>query len=212
MTVRTTIQIGHPALKAPNAPITDFKDPKLKQLLDDLKDTMETVDLIGIAAPQIGENYQVFITHPRKTQARAGVLDEFRIYINPVIVNFSEKQTLIYEGCGSFNSSRVGKEFGPVWRPRIITIEAHDENGHTFRLECDGILARVIQHEYDHLQGKEFTDRMKKDDLLFDKEYYLTQIRNSPAQILASKITILEYKALQTNINKLNNIDNVNIF
>lgn len=66
MAVKKIIQIGHRALKADNRKITDFSDSKLKRLIEDLKDTMDHEGLIGIAAPQIGENFQVFITHPLK--------------------------------------------------------------------------------------------------------------------------------------------------
>ena len=121
---------------------------------------MAKVDLIGIAAPQIGENYQVFLTHPRKTNARKLEKDDvLRVYINPKITFKSKETNLIYEGCGCVPHSSI---FGPVIRPREIEVEAYDANGQKFRLRCDGILARVIQHEYDHLQGIEFLEKISE--------------------------------------------------
>lgn len=155
MAVKKIIQIGHPALKAKNKQITSFDDLKLKQLVKDLKDTMIAGDLIGIAAPQIARNFTVFVTQPRKTKSRTGIGDELRVYINPIITVFSNEESIIFEGCGSVLN---GQLFGPVRRPREITIEAHDLRGKKFQLRCDGILARVIQHEFDHLSGIEFLE------------------------------------------------------
>jgi len=76
MAIRKSVQIGHPALKAKNVKIKDFSDPKLKKLIKDLKDAMIDAQLIGLAAPQIAENYTVFVTQPRKTQSRSGATDD----------------------------------------------------------------------------------------------------------------------------------------
>ena len=151
MAIRQVIQIGHPALKTTNKEIKNFSSKTFKKLLRDLKDTMKKHDLIGIAAPQIAENYKVFVTHPRNTKSRnLGKEDVYRVYINPKIVKFSSDQNIIYEGCGSVVN---GNLFGPVKRPSEITIEAYDEKQNKFQLTCNGILSRVIQHEYDHLNG-----------------------------------------------------------
>lgn len=192
MPVRDSIQIGHKALKAKNKKIRDFTSPKLHQLVTDLKDTMIANNLIGMAAPQIAENFQVFVTQPRKTKSRSSSSDQFRVYINPNITHFSKQTNLIYEGCGSVLH---GQLFGPVIRPQTITIEAFDETGKKFKLTCDGILSRVIQHEYDHLQGIEFTEKVSDYKKLMALEFYVENIRNSKTQLKASQITInqLEY-------------------
>jgi peptide deformylase len=83
MSIGKVIQIGDPALKAKNNKINVFNSKELDQLVTDLKDTMTNEGLIGMAAPQIFENYQVFVTQPRKTDGREGSAhDEFRVYIN----------------------------------------------------------------------------------------------------------------------------------
>lgn len=192
--IRESIQIGHPALKAENKEIKDFNDPILIQLITDLKDTMYDAGLVGMAAPQIAENYKVFITEPRVTETRPiDQADEFRVYINPEIVNKSEEEVIIYEGCGSVLN---GNLFGPVKRSKVITIRAYDQNGDQFELAADGLLGRVIQHEFDHLFGIEFTEKIFDYKLLMAREHYIDRIKTSPEQIENSKITIKEFKKL----------------
>ncbi len=192
MAVRKTIQIGDPRLKDKNQIIKNFNDSKVKKVIKDLRDTMIKNDLVGMAAPQIGYNYQIFITQPRKTKARKLPKgDKLRVYINPKIVKFFIKENIIYEGCGSVLN---GNLFGPVKRPKEIIIEAYDEKGGKFQVHCDGILARVIQHEYDHMTGVEFTEKIYDYKKLMAKEFYIKNIRNSKAQLQASNITIVEFK------------------
>ncbi len=192
--VRDVLQIGDPRLKASNTSTENFSDPKLSQVITDLVDTMIAGDLIGIAAPQIGENYKVFITQPRKTEVRPDdQTDELRVYINPKAVFSSDEQSVIYEGCGCVLK---GQLFGPVIRPKIVTIEAFDPKGNKFRMKADGILGRVIQHEYDHLSGVEFTEKISDYRKLLCREFYLKDIKMSPEQVEASKITIKEFTSL----------------
>ena len=190
MPIRETIQIGDPRLKAANSAVSDFNDAKVKQVVQDLVDSMRANELIGMAAPQIGENWRIFVTEPRETEARkGGQVDELRVYINPKIIEMSAEEVIIYEGCGSVMN---GNLFGPVSRPKVIMIEAADMEGKIFRLKCDGILARVIQHEQDHLEGVEFTEKVSDYKKLMSREFYLKDIRNSKEQVEASVITIKE--------------------
>jgi peptide deformylase len=190
--VRKVIEAGNPKLKAKNKLVKDFKSPKVKKLIKDLLDTMYKTDLIGIAAPQIGENYMIFVTHPRNTGARKLVrADKLRVYINPKIVQKSKQKSVIYEGCGS-----LGDIFGPVLRPKEILIEAFDETGQKFSLRCNGILATVIQHEYDHLQGIEFIQKISDYNKVVAKKYYRKNIRLSKPQVQNSQTTKIEFKPL----------------
>lgn len=195
---RKIIQNGDPRLKATNKTIDDFNNPELKRVVNDLIDSMRTNDLIGIAAPQIGENWKVLVTEPRETETRTGnQIDELRVYVNPKIVKFSEEKVVIWEGCGSYERST---RFGPVERPKEITIEANNLEGKRFSLTCDGILARVIQHEYDHLSGIEFVEKMNSMEDLKDKEYYLNEIRNQSQIIKASIISKKDFEFLSDNL------------
>lgn len=194
MAVKQIIEIGHRVLQLKNKKIVNFNSPKLKKLVRDLIDTMKAVDLIGIAAPQIAESYQVFITHPRRTKSRKlPKSDKLRIYINPKIIYYSDEKNLIYEGCGCIPETSV---FGPVIRAREIGIGAFDLTGKKFYLRCDGILARVIQHEYDHLQGIEFLEKISDYSKVVSWNFYSKNIRNSKAQLEASKITKIKYKKI----------------
>lgn len=194
MAVKPTIQAGHPSLKKKNKIITNFMSQALVKLQKDLIDTMNKTDLIGIAAPQIAENYMVFITHPRNTESRnLGKSDQLRIYINPKITFKSKKENIVYEGCGSVANAGL---FGPVSRPWEIEVEAFNESGEKFKLRCDGILARVIQHEYDHLMGIEFIEKICDYKKIIGAEYYKKKIKNSKEQKQNSLITKIEYKSI----------------
>jgi peptide deformylase len=192
MATRETIQIGDPRLKKKNKTVSKVKSPEVIDLIKDLKDTMHENELIGIAAPQIGENYKIFVTEPRETETRtADQSDDFRVYINPEIVSSSEDEITIYEGCGSVLN---GKLFGPVSRPRWIIIRAMDMDGKNFEFKADGILGRVIQHEYDHMLGIEFTEKIEDYRKLMSYEHYIEQIKSQDWHKDNSKITIKDYK------------------
>lgn len=90
--IRKVIEAGHPNLKKKNKIVKKINSPEIKRLIKDLKATMYKTGLIGIASSQIGENYMVFITHPRTTKARRlGKTDKLRVYINPKITFKSKK-------------------------------------------------------------------------------------------------------------------------
>ena len=193
MAVIKIIQAGHPMLKEKNKEIPNISLSKFKNLCKDLVDTMNKTGLIGIASPQIAKNHMIFITYPRNTKARKliGKTDKLRVYINPKIIFKSEKQSLIYEGCGSVVN---GDLFGPVFRSEEIEVEAMDEKNQKFRLRCNGILARVIQHEYDHLMEIEFLEKISDLKKILVGDYYRKTIRNSKLQKQNSLITTIDYK------------------
>ncbi|PIR80014.1 MAG: peptide deformylase [Candidatus Levybacteria bacterium CG10_big_fil_rev_8_21_14_0_10_35_13] len=190
----TIIQAGDPRLKSANKQISNFKSIKTQKLIKDLIQTMHKTDLVGIAASQIGENYMVFVTHPRNTKSRKlGKTDKSRVYINPKITFKSKNQNIIYEGCGSVADGAI---FGPVQRSSEVEVQAIDEKGQKFSLRADGILARIIQHEYDHLDGMEFIQKVSDYSKIVVQKHYRKFIRNSPLQKKNSQITRIEYKSL----------------
>lgn len=191
MAIRKLVEAGNPLLKAKNKLVKNYKSPQIKKLIKDLMDTMYKTDLVGIAAPQVAENYMVFITHPRNTTSRKLIPeDKLRVYINPKLTFKSKDQSIVYEGCGSLLSNI----FGPVLRPKEIEVTAFDENGRKFRLRCNGILARVILHEYDHLMGIEFIEKVTDYKKIVTGKYYKKYIRISKQQIDNSKTTKIEVK------------------
>ena len=193
MAVQKVIKAGDPRLKYTNKPISNFQSTKVQKLTKDLVQAMKKADLIGIAATQIGENHMMFVTHPRSTKARKlGKTDKLRIYINPKITFKSKIENTIYEGCGS-----VGDIFGPVARPEEIEVEAVNEKGQKFSLRANGILARVIQHEMDHLEGIEYLERVTNNRKFVGQDHYKKFIRNSKLQLKNSKVTKKIYKKIK---------------
>ncbi len=189
MAIKPIIQIGDPRLKASNGSMSKSETKKVRTVIRNLTDTMLKNDIVGIAAPQIGVNLKLFITEPRKTEYRkADQSDNLRVYINPKITDYSIEKSEIYEGCGS-----VGADFfGPVIRPKKITVEAYDADFKKFRLTCDGLLARVIQHEYDHISGIEFIEKISDYKKVMNSEHYQKLVRTSDRQVSAGVITIVD--------------------
>jgi peptide deformylase len=105
---------------------------------------------VGLAAPQVGLLQRVFITHAEG--------DQPRVFINPAIIWTSQEQVKYEEGCLSLPGL-----WAEVVRPQSIKIQAWNEKGRAFTLEASGILARVIQHEHDHLEGMLFIDRLNEE-------------------------------------------------
>ena len=140
-------------------------------------------------------------TAPLKTKLRsASETDQARVFINPKIIASSKETVVIYEGCGSVN----GKEpIGPVVRPKSVTISAWNELGEKFTLHCNGLLARAIQHEADHLQGKEFLDRMAAGQRSKSSGFEINTINYHLKEIFTSKelfeeATIRNFRIVQT--------------
>jgi peptide deformylase len=102
---------------------------------------------VGLAGPQVGLLKRIFVVHV------AG--DEPRVFINPSIIETSQETVKYEEGCLS-----IPGVWADVIRPKTVRVQAWNEKGRPFTLNAGGILARVIQHEYDHLEGTLFIDRL----------------------------------------------------
>jgi peptide deformylase len=115
---------------------------------------------------------RVFVTEVRKTKFRKSIrdIDPLRVFINPRITRRSKSKNTMLEGCGSVAAAEL---FGPVERANGVTIVASDERNKKFKLETRGFLARVIQHEYDHLDGTVILDRFKDTRQVLDKKTYI---------------------------------------
>ncbi len=158
MPTRETIQIGNPILAQKAKSIKEINSKETKNIITDITDTMREEWLIGLAANQIGILQRVFITEIRETANRSWKeADPLRIYINPKITWFSKKEITMYEWCGSVAYSKL---FAPVKRPEKVTIQAYDQAWEEFKLKAEWLLARVIQHEYDHLNWIMFTEKI----------------------------------------------------
>lgn len=170
MAVIKTTLIGEPVLRETAEIVTDYTDMYIQQTITDLVDTMRKEELVGMAAPQIGKPVRVFVSEIRKTSVRNTDFDALKIYINPEIVEFSRETELEYEGCGS-----IPDIFGQVERSKEITLKYYDERGVSREIHAQNLLARVIQHEIDHLNGILFTDIADPRSFV-SKEYYIKHV------------------------------------
>lgn len=160
MIIKEIIQLGNPVIRnrSKNVSNKDIKSRKIKIIVKNLVDSMHYYDLVGISAPQINHNLRIFITEIRNTKNRdIKELDNLKIFINPEILFYSKEKISGYEGCGSVSNSNL---FGLVKRPKSVIIKAQDVDGEWFQFKAQGLLSRVIQHEYDHLNGIIFIDRV----------------------------------------------------
>jgi len=142
--------VYHPddRLKTQAVSVADITD-ELVTLTQDMVDLMHDARGIGLAGPQVGRMDRIFVVHVPD--------DEPRVFVNPRIVAVSPDEGPYEEGCLS-----IPGVYADVRRPLEISVEAWDARGNRFTLDADGVLARVIQHEYDHLEGVLFFEHLTK--------------------------------------------------
>jgi peptide deformylase len=149
MALRKIFLYGQPILRMTAQPIEKpIKD--LNSLISDMVETMQDEEGIGLAAPQIGESIALCVVNQ-------GLIEDDsppKAYLNPVILH-SEGTIVMEEGCLSIPDIREDVE-----RPETIRLRYLDVDGVAQEEECDGMLARVLQHEIDHLNGVLFVDRI----------------------------------------------------
>ncbi len=163
------VHFNSSVLRKKGVKVTAF-DGALAQLAADMVDTMHAAHGIGLAAQQIGQAIQLCVVDLRDTEADFaweydGARPPLELFmpltiVNPDIKIVPEPTTSYEEGCLSFPEIR-----GDVVRPDEITVKFQDVTGVPHTLRCNGLLARCVQHEFDHLQGILFIDRMAKDVL-----------------------------------------------
>jgi peptide deformylase len=180
MIIKEVTQIGNPVIRRISRPVAqkDIGSNKINIIIKNLIDSMRYHGLVGMAAPQIGVNLRIFVTEIRKTKLRKNQsrkeIDPLRIFINPKIVSFSKQKVSGYEGCGSVACAQL---FGKVRRPKSITAQGQNAKGEYFELRATGLLARVIQHEYDHIEGTVFVDRVTDTKSLMSRNEYLKKFQ-----------------------------------
>lgn len=160
------VHYNDPVLRKKGEPVTVF-DSSLALLADQMIATMHTASGIGLAAQQIGKALQFCVVDLRETDRDFaweldGAHPPLELFMplalaNPVVTLLPSEETVYEEGCLSFPDIR-----GDVYRPDAIRVTYQDLQGTSHTLSCDGLLARCIQHEVDHLNGTLFIDRMEK--------------------------------------------------
>lgn len=125
----------------------------LKELVQDMFETMYAAHGIGLAAPQIGKSIRLFVVDGTTLEDEPELADFKKTFVNPVILDETGDKWEFEEGCLSIPNIRE-----EVSRKETIRIKYFDENWNVFEEEFDGMKARIIQHEYDHIEGKLFID------------------------------------------------------
>ncbi len=142
-------KLGEDVLREKAVPVTEVTD-EMRAIFNEMFETMVSANGVGLAAPQIGLSERFFVI----------IADDEvrRVFVNPQIIYKSEETSSYEEGCLS-----IPGVYEEIVRPSKITVQALNEFGKPFTLEADGMLARIIQHEYDHLDGILYIDRGEAD-------------------------------------------------
>jgi peptide deformylase len=156
MAIRLVLRLGDPRLFKVASEVSEFNHPDLDELLEDMFDTMQAEDGAGLAAPQIGIALRIaifgFDSNPRYPD-KAAIPNT--VLINPVITPLSDEKEDAWEGCLSVPGMR-----GLVSRYKHINYRGYDATGTVIDINASGFLARVVQHECDHLDGIIYTQRI----------------------------------------------------
>lgn len=166
MSVRRIIRMGHPHLRdvAKELPLAELEADWFARLLADMQDTLHDYGGVGLAAPQIDEPWRVAIIEITDAPTRYGEISSIPLtaFVNPVIeVLTPEPVAGFWEGCLSVPGLR-----GFVERPQHVAVHYTDLHGAAQTLELSGFHATVFQHEFDHLDGRLYVDRIKDPALL----------------------------------------------
>jgi peptide deformylase len=140
--------LGSETLKQKAVPVKHI-GPEYIKIAEELLNALHKGKGIGLAGPQVGLLERIFAVHVEK--------DEPRIFINPSIIETSQEMQKFEEGCLS-----IPGIYADVVRPQKVKIQAWNEKGRPFTLEVSGLMARVVLHEFDHLEGILFIDRLSE--------------------------------------------------
>jgi peptide deformylase len=170
--ILTIITQENKGLRKKSEPVETIT-PEIVQFINNMIDTLRSKPGLGLAAPQVGKNLRIIIIESRGSKDEEGnIIYEnipLTILINPEIVKFSKEKVEMDEGCFS-----VPNIFGPVSRPKKVKVVAKDIKGKKILINTGGLLARVMQHEIDHLNGVLFIDlipdKSKLKELKADQE------------------------------------------
>lgn len=171
MAVRKIIRMGHPTLRKVARPLTarELASPDTARLITDMVDTLADSGGIGLAAPQVNESVRLAIIEIDGGASRYGEIPAMplTVFANPVIEVIDPAAAGVWEACLSVPGLR-----GYVERPQFVRVTYQDLAGKKHVLELKGFLATVFQHEFDHLDGVLYVDRMTDPTkLVFEDEY-----------------------------------------
>ncbi len=162
-------QLGDPVIRKKAVSVKNVANQEIQTLIDDLIVFVKKVDGVGIAAPQVYENKRLFIlaSHPNPRYPKAPKMKPLAV-INPQIISHSQKTIKDWEGCLSIPGIRA-----LVPRYESISVSFTDRQGKLVKQKYHDFIAKIFQHEYDHLDGIVFLDRVKNTrDIITEKEYH----------------------------------------
>ncbi len=155
MAIREIITLPSSTLRRKARKVTSF-GPQLQSLIDDMVETMREAPGVGLAAPQVDVSWRVIVVEFGDEEDEEAPKKLYTV-VNPEISRASQEMSVGTEGCLS-----IPGFVGEVERPDAITIKGLNRYGKPFRINADGWLARIFQHEVDHLEGVLFIDRAEK--------------------------------------------------
>jgi peptide deformylase len=161
-------QLGNPVLRRQARPIQNVRDERIQKLIDDLIATAISANGVGIAAPQVSQSIRLFIvaSRPSPRYPHAPTMEPTAM-IDPKIVSHSAEIVKDWEGCLSIPGIRA-----LVPRYQAIEVEYTSRDGELHQRELTDFVARIFQHEYDHLDGIVFLDRVENTgDMMTEQEY-----------------------------------------
>ncbi len=153
--IREIVTVPHPVLRRKALKVTDF-GVSLQQLIDDMIETMRAAPGVGLAAPQVGVPLRVIVVEYGEEKDE-GVPPKLYALVNPEIVRASRESEMGVEGCLS-----IPHIAGEVERSLAVTVKGFNRRGQPVKVKAQGWLARIFQHEIDHLDGVLFTDRAER--------------------------------------------------
>jgi peptide deformylase len=167
--VREIAQLGDQVLRLQAEAVVDGHDAEIVRVIDSMQGTLAATSGVGIAAPQIGESKQIIIVASRPTpRYPSAPLMEPTVMINPSFQALSEIQEKDWEGCLSIPGIRA-----LVPRYQEILIHYTDIQGCLVEAQLSGFVARIFQHEVDHLEGKTYLDRVENNaDIFAESEFF----------------------------------------
>lgn len=150
------IAYGDPVLRKKATAIEPAEYPRIQSLVDDMFETMYAARGVGLAAPQVGLSMRLFIVDATPFDDEEPELKDFKkAFINATILDETGEEWAFNEGCLSIPDIRED-----VYRKPVVRISYYDEQWHHYEETFRGMAARIIQHEYDHIEGKLFTDKL----------------------------------------------------
>ncbi len=168
--ITKVLQIGNPFLRRIAAKTADYTSPSTKVLMQNLIDTLRAQKSgVAISAVQIGSELNLFMLEIKPTPNRPELKPLGPLFFFNSEISWRSSETVpMYEACLSIMDTEL---FGEVVRPKAIRLKFQDITGASFENEYEGFIARVIQHEVDHLNGKLFTDIVDPKTLQTAEEY-----------------------------------------